>query len=71
MMTKWDTIQADITDQFQHLKEEEEYYKQDLSLDELADVEDEGDVFGFSKAIQIDHLTDEQVDEIFNMFGDK
>lgn len=25
----------------------------------------------FANAIQIDHLTDEQVDEIFNMFGDK
>jgi hypothetical protein len=28
-------------------------------------------VFGFAKAIQIDHLTDEQLDEIFDMFGDK
>jgi hypothetical protein len=28
-------------------------------------------VFGFAKSIEIDHLTDEQVDEIFNMFGDK
>ena len=25
----------------------------------------------FANAIQIDHLTDEQIDEIFNMFGDK
>ena len=25
----------------------------------------------FAKAIQIDHLTNEQIDEIFNMFGDK
>jgi hypothetical protein len=31
----------------------------------------EKDIFEFEKAIQIDHLTDEQVDEIFNMFGDK
>jgi hypothetical protein len=31
----------------------------------------EKDIFGFEKAIQIDHLTDEQIDEIFNMFGDK
>ena len=31
----------------------------------------EKDLFGFEKAIQIDHLTDEQIDEIFNMFGDK
>jgi hypothetical protein len=32
------------------------------------------DLPDFSKAIQLDHLTDEQVDEIyeiFNMFGDK
>ena len=25
----------------------------------------------FANAIQVDHLTNEQVDEIFNMFGDK
>ena len=31
----------------------------------------EKDIFEFEKAIQIDHLTNEQVDEIFNMFGDK
>jgi hypothetical protein len=31
----------------------------------------EKDTFGFEKAIQLDHLTDEQVDEIFNMFGNK
>jgi hypothetical protein len=31
----------------------------------------EKDLFGFEKAIEIDHLTNEQVDEIFNMFGDK
>ena len=31
----------------------------------------EKDILGFEKAIQIDHLTDEQIDEIFNMFGDK
>ena len=29
------------------------------------------DVFGFSKAIEIDHLTDEQVEMILEMFGDK
>jgi len=62
-MTKWDTIQADVADQYVYLDEEEEYNK---ALDN-----DEDDVLGFSKAIQIDHLTDEQVDEIFNMFGDK
>jgi hypothetical protein len=31
----------------------------------------EKDIFEFEKAIQLDHLTNEQVDEIFNMFGDK
>jgi hypothetical protein len=25
----------------------------------------------FANAIQLDHLTNEEVDEIFNMFGDK
>jgi hypothetical protein len=29
------------------------------------------DLLGFTKAIELDHLTDEQLDEIFNMFGDK
>ena len=59
-MTKWDTIQADVADQY-------------IYLDEVEDVEqeDEEDFFGFAKAIQIDHLTDEQLDEVFNMFGDK
>ena len=58
-MTKWDTIQADVADAYRHLDDVEEI-----------DNEDE-DVFGFSKAIEIDHLTDEQLDEVFNMFGDK
>ena len=59
-MTKWDTIQADVADQY-------------IYLDEVEDVEqeDEEDFFGFAKAIQIDHLTDEQLDEVFDMFGDK
>jgi hypothetical protein len=34
-------------------------------------VGEEDDMFGFTKAIEIDHLTDEQLDEVFNMFGDK
>ena len=59
MMTKWDTIQADVADQYVYLDEQDD------------EQDDEGDVFGFSKAIQIDHLTDEQLDEVFNMFGDK
>jgi hypothetical protein len=61
-MTKWDTIQEDIKDAYAHLAEEEMY--ENLMAEEE-------DVFGFVKAIQIDHLTDDEVDEVFNMFGDK
>ena len=61
-MTKWDTIQADVADAYTYLDEEEAYN---------SILQDEEDVFGFAKAIEIDHLTDEQVDEVFNMFGDK
>ena len=60
MMTKWDTIQADVADAYRHLDDVEEIEN-----------EDEEDFFGFAKAIEIDHLTDEQLDEVFNMFGDK
>jgi len=59
MMTKWDTIQEDVKDAYVYLDEEE-----------VIDEEDE-DIFGFTKAIEIDHLTDEELDEVFNMFGDK
>ena len=62
MMTKWDTIQADVKDQYEYIREEEMY-------DKL--MAEEEDLFGFTKAIQLDHLTDEQLDEVFNMFGDK
>ncbi len=41
-----------------------------LDEEEVIDEEDE-DIFGFTKAIEIDHLTDEELDEVFNMFGDK
>jgi hypothetical protein len=59
MMTKWDTIQADVADAYRH-------------LDDVEEIEnEEEDFFGFAKAIEIDHLTDEEVEEIFNMFGDK
>jgi hypothetical protein len=61
-MTKWDTIQADVSDAYTHLDEEE-------ALAEW--LGEEEDTFGFVKAIQIDHLTDEELDEVFNMFGDK
>lgn len=62
MMTKWDTIQADVADAYVWMDEEEKY-------EQLIDEEE--DMFGFAKAIQIDHLTDEEVDEVFDMFGDK
>ena len=61
MMSKWDTIQADVQDQYTHLDEQEQeeaYMRGD----------DEEDVFGFSKAISIDHLSDEQLDMISTMF---
>ncbi len=64
MMTKWDTIQADVADQYTHLQEEEMY-------DQMMAEEENDDFFGFARAIQIDHLTDEQLDEVFDMFGDK
>jgi hypothetical protein len=57
MMSKWDTIQADVQDQYTHLdeqQEEEAYMRGD---------EDE-DVFGFSKAISIDHLSDQEIEEL-------
>jgi hypothetical protein len=61
-MTKWDTIQADVADQYTHLDEQEAY---------MESMQDNEDMFGFTKAIELDHLTDEQLDEVFNMFGDK
>jgi hypothetical protein len=45
--------------------EENEAYYESLENDE------DEDIFGFSKAIEIDHLTDEEVEEVFDMFGDK
>jgi len=58
MMTKWDTIQADVADAYRH-------------LDDVEEIEnEEEDFFGFAKSIEIDHLTDEQLDEISKMFGD-
>jgi hypothetical protein len=60
-MTKWDTIQEDVKDQYAHWDDVD--FEQEENEDE--------DFFGFSKAISIDHLTDEEVEEVFNMFGDK
>ena len=61
-MNKWDTIQADVADMYVGQVENENYY---------ASLENDDDFFGFAKAIEIDHLTDEEVLEVFNMFGDK
>ncbi len=61
-MTKWDTIQADVSDAYAHLEEEEMYN---------AILEEEEDIFGFTKAIELDHLNDEQLEEIATMLGIK
>ena len=58
-MTKWDTIQEDVKDQYAYLDEE----------DVIEDEED--DIFGFSKSIELDHLTDEQLEDIATMLGIK
>lgn len=58
-MTKWDTIQEDVKDAYVYLDEEE------VTEDE------EDDIFGFSKAIELDHLTDEQLEDIATMLGIK
>ena len=54
--SKWDTIQEDVADMY---------------LDDVEDTEDEGDIFGFSKSIELDHLTDEQLEDIATMLGIK
>jgi hypothetical protein len=59
-VSKWDTIQADVSDAYTHIDEELAY---------TAMINDEQDVFGFTKAISLDHLTDEQLDEIAIMLG--
>jgi hypothetical protein len=56
--SKWDTIQEDVADQYAYLNDEVEQKE-----------EDDDDVFGFTKAIEIDHLTDEQLDMIGAMFN--
>jgi len=47
-VSKWETIQEDVADMY---------------IEDVEDVEDdEDDIFGFSKAIETDHLSDEQID---------
>ena len=50
---KYATIQEDTFDMYEPIEEDE----------------DEDDIFGFSKAIEIDHLTDAQLDMIAEMFN--
>lgn len=52
--SKWDTIQEDVADMY---------------LEDMEDEEEEGDIFGFSKSIELDHLTDEQLEDIATMLG--
>jgi hypothetical protein len=54
MMSKWDTIQADVADAYVYLDEQDEPDEQD----------EDGDIFGFSKAMSIDHLSDEEIVEL-------
>jgi hypothetical protein len=55
--SKWDTIQEDVADMY---------------LEDIEDEQDEnGDIFGFSKSIELDHLTDEQLEDIATMLGIK
>jgi len=55
--SKWDTIQEDVADMY---------------LEDIEDEQDEnGDIFGFSKSIELDHLTDEQLEELATMLGIK
>ena len=53
MMSKWDTIQADVADAYVYLDEQD-----------VQDEDEDGDIFGFSKAISIDHLSDQEIEEL-------
>lgn len=53
--SKWDTIQEDVADMY---------------IEDVQEEIEEEDFFGFSKSIEIDHLTDEEVDTVLAMFGD-
>ena len=59
-VSKWDTIQSDVADAYRHLDDVEEIEQ-----------EDEEDFFGFAKSIQLDHLTDEELDNVATMLGIK
>ena len=57
---KWDTIQSDVADAYRHLDDVEE-----------VEQEDEEDFFGFVKAIDLDNLTDEELEDVATMLGIK
>ena len=59
-ISKWDTIQADVADAYRHLDD----------VDEV-EQEDEEDFFGFAKSIELDHLTDEELDNVATILGIK
>jgi hypothetical protein len=50
MMTKWDTIQADVADAYRH-------------LDDVEEIENEEDFFGY-EIISLDELSDEELEEL-------
>jgi hypothetical protein len=53
--SKWDTIQEDVSDMY---------------IEDVEEETEDDDIFGFAKSIEIDHLTDEEVDTVLAMFGD-
>jgi len=53
MMTKWDTIQADVADAYRHLDD----------VDELENEETEEEYFGI-EIISLDELSDEELEEL-------
>ena len=61
MMSKWDTIQADVQDQYVHIQEQEE---EETYMRALIEGKEDEDVFGFSKAMSIDHLSDQEIEEL-------
>jgi hypothetical protein len=50
MMTKWDTIQADVADAYRH-------------LDDVEEIENEEDLFGY-EIISLDELSDDELEEL-------
>lgn len=54
--SKWDTIQQDVADMY---------------IEDVEEETEEEDFFGFSKSIELDHLTDEQLEDIATMLGIK